>query len=338
MKMVHALNSYFHNLMKKNDKVYFIGQDIMDPYGGAFKVSKGLSLKFPNRVIATPISESGIVGLGSGLAIKGKLPIVEIMFGDFLSLTFDQILNSASKFQFMYNEQVKVPLTIRTPMGGGRGYGPTHSQSIESYFMGIPGFDVYAIDIFNDIDQVLDNIITKTLNPKLIIEHKLSYPENILTNEVLEKNNFIVETLNEKLFPTKLLSFTDKKNCELTILAYGHTASIASKIIKELMFDYEISCQLVIPSKLYPFSYDHLLYSLENSNKLLILEEGTFDYGFGSEISAHIAENFSNILASPTKRLASDVSIIPSSKNQEFEMLINEDKIKKEIISIAKNN
>ena len=129
------INHFFHKLAAEKKNVLFFGEDIVDPYGGAFKITKNLQTKYKTRVFSTPISEATIVGMSSGLAIEGFKPIVEIMFGDFLSLAFDQILNNLSKFHSMYNESVKVPLIIRTPMGAGRGYGPTHSQSIEKFFM-----------------------------------------------------------------------------------------------------------------------------------------------------------------------------------------------------------
>ena len=106
--------------------IILLGEDISDPYGGGFKVTKGLSTLFPNRVLNTPISEPSIVGVATGIALRGLHPILEIMFGDFLTLCADQIINHASKFEWMYNKNVKVPLVIRVPMGGYRGYGPTH--------------------------------------------------------------------------------------------------------------------------------------------------------------------------------------------------------------------
>ena len=125
-------------MLKEHDEVILYGEDLLDPYGGAFKVTKGLSTKFPDRVLPTPISEAAMIGMAGGMAIGGLRPIVEIMFGDFLTLCADQIINHASKFRYMYNDQVCVPIVIRAPMGGGRGYGPTHSQSIESLFKGVP--------------------------------------------------------------------------------------------------------------------------------------------------------------------------------------------------------
>ena len=134
-RYVSSLNKSLHFLFDNHESVYLIGEDILDPYGGAFKVSSGLSTKHPKRVISTPISEAAITGLGIGLAIKGMRPIIEIMFGDFITLCADQIINGMSKFSWMYGEDISIPLVIRTPMGGRRGYGATHSQSLEyAYF------------------------------------------------------------------------------------------------------------------------------------------------------------------------------------------------------------
>jgi 2-oxoisovalerate dehydrogenase E1 component len=126
------INDSFLNLFEKHSTLIMIGEDIEGPYGGAFKVSRDLSQQFPGRVRNTPISEAAIVGMGTGLAMAGMRPVVEIMFGDFLGLAFDQLLQHACKFETMFNGKVRVPLIVRSPMGGRRGYGPTHSQCIES--------------------------------------------------------------------------------------------------------------------------------------------------------------------------------------------------------------
>src|SRR3972149_2662605 len=137
--VLEALNRGLHQAFAQDARVYLIGEDLLDPYGGAFKVSKGLSTKDPDRVWTSPVSEAAIVGVAAGMALRGLRPVVEIMFGDFSTLIADQVINSLSKFAEMYNGQVEVPVVIRTPMGGRRGYGPTHSQTMEKLFLGVPG-------------------------------------------------------------------------------------------------------------------------------------------------------------------------------------------------------
>src|SRR6201999_452578 len=115
-RAVSLIHAAFRRNMDRDERIVLIGEDIEGPYGGAFKVTGGLSREFPGRVRNTPISEAAVVGLGNGLALGGMLPVCEIMFGDFLTLAADQFVNHAAKFRYMYNEQVAVPLVIRTPM------------------------------------------------------------------------------------------------------------------------------------------------------------------------------------------------------------------------------
>ena len=136
-----SLNNALDELLAGHPEVIVLGEDLHDPYGGAFKVTAGLSTRYPGRVISTPISEAGVVGAAIGLALHGHRPVVEIMFADFLSLAMDQLYNHAVKFPGMFPE-ARVPLVIRTPSGGRRGYGPTHSQSPENLMTGVPGLTI----------------------------------------------------------------------------------------------------------------------------------------------------------------------------------------------------
>src|SRR5664280_2750495 len=121
--VLERLNYALFQAIENDERVYVLGEDILDPYGGAFKVMRGLSTKYPDRILTTPISEAAITGIATGMALRGLRPVVEIMFGDFVTLTADQLINHASKFRWIYNDQVRVPLVVRTPMGGRRGYG-----------------------------------------------------------------------------------------------------------------------------------------------------------------------------------------------------------------------
>ena len=153
------LNQYFHELMEKNTDIMLIGEDINDPYGGAFKVTKNLQFNFPKQVISTPISEAAIAGVVIGLSIEGKAAIAEIMFSDFALLCLDQLINHASKFTLMYGKKLKIPAIIRSPLGGYRGYGPTHSQSLEKHFIGNDNLNVIALNLLITAKEIYSKAI-----------------------------------------------------------------------------------------------------------------------------------------------------------------------------------
>src|SRR5579884_1164069 len=127
-RTAEELNAALHEILAENPEVILVGEDLLDPYGGAFKVARGLSTRYPNQVLSTPIAEAGLTGLANGMALAGMRPIAEIMFADFATLAADQLINFAAKYYFMYGGRVTCPITLRLVSGGGRGYGPTHSQ------------------------------------------------------------------------------------------------------------------------------------------------------------------------------------------------------------------
>ena len=159
MKFVESINKALDLILQSDTNVILYGEDISDPYGGAFKVTKGLSSKYPDRVLSTPISEAALIGISGGMSIGGLKPIIEIMFGDFLALGADQLLNHLVKYQWMYDDKVNVAVTIRSAMGGRRGYGPTHSQSLESFLANIPHLNIYSPSIFHNPGEFLKQIV-----------------------------------------------------------------------------------------------------------------------------------------------------------------------------------
>src|SRR3954449_3319670 len=175
-----ALGDTLRHALESDPRVVVLGEDILDPYGGAFKVTRGLSTDFPALVRATPISEAAIAGVSAGLALAGLRPIAEIMFGDFLALCFDQITNHIAKYGAMYDGAATCPVVIRTPSGGGRGYGPTHSQSLEKHFLGVPHLRVVAPSLWHDPWALLQTFLADDA-PVLQIEHKLLYPLHVAT-------------------------------------------------------------------------------------------------------------------------------------------------------------
>jgi pyruvate/2-oxoglutarate/acetoin dehydrogenase E1 component len=285
--VLERLNFALHHAMEADVRVSLLGEDILDPYGGAFKVTRGLSSKFPERVLTTPISEAAIVGVASGMALRGLRPVVEIMFGDFVTLSADQIVNHAAKFRWMYNDQVRVPIVVRTPMGGHRGYGPTHSQSLEKMFLGVPGLCVIAPNTLGDPASLLAAAIADD-DPVLFVEHKLLYNRPLLEPGKGGVVDFHIQQTGGD-YPTYTLQFADK--AKLTIACYGYNFELARQTALDLLMEHEIFAEIILFSQLSPFDIAPLLSSLSRTHRLLTVEEGGLTLGWGAEIVARIAES-----------------------------------------------
>jgi len=240
-------------------------------------------------VLTTPISEAAIVGTATGMAMRGLRPIVEIMFGDFLTLAADQIVNHAAKFRWMYNDQVKVPIVVRTPMGGRRGYGPTHSQTLEKMFMGVPGLHTIAVNTLCNPGELLENAVLKDDNPVLFIEHKLLYPRPLLQPGHGELADFSVEKFGET-YPTHVLRFHGLYRSDLTIACYGYMFELVRQVALDLLLEHEFFSEIVLFSQLSPFEISPLLDSIERSGRLLVVEEGGLTLGWGAELVSRVVE------------------------------------------------
>ncbi len=289
--VLDRLNFALHRSMESDDRVHVLGEDILDPYGGAFKVTRGLSTKFPTRVLTTPISEAAIVGLATGMALRGLIPVAEIMFGDFLTLAADQLVNHASKFRWMYNDLVKVPIVVRTPMGGRRGYGPTHSQSLEKMFLGIPGLKVVAPNTLGDPADLLAASISDD-DPVIFIEHKLLYPRQLLEEGAADLLDYQVDQTSSA-YPTFTLRPTQSPH--ITLACYGYNFELARLAALDLLMEHEIFAEIILFSQLSPFMLDPLFQSLERTGKLVTVEEGTLSLGWGAELAARSAEKLSGL-------------------------------------------
>lgn len=289
--VLDRLNYALHHTMETDERVHMLGEDILDPYGGAFKVTRGLSAKFPDRVLTTPISEAAIVGVANGMALRGLRPVVEIMFGDFMTLTADQLVNHASKFSWMYNNQVRVPVVIRTPMGGRRGYGPTHSQSLEKMFLGVPGLKVVAPNTLGDPAEALAAAIFDE-DPVLFIEHKLLYPRQLLEEEKGDLIDFQVEQTSDA-YPA--FTLRPAGSVQLSIACYGYNFELARAAALELLMEHEIFVEIVLFSQLTPFSLEPLFSSLRRTRNLLTVEEGTLSLGWGAEVAARAVEKMDGL-------------------------------------------
>lgn len=322
--VLEALNTALLHCLQQDERVYILGEDILDPYGGAFKVTRGLSSLFPARVLTTPISEAALMGLINGMALRGLRPTAEVMFGDFVTLMADQLVNHAAKFRWMYNEQVRIPLTLRLPMGGRRGYGPTHSQSLEKLFLGQPGLRVVAPSAFHDPASLLEGAILRDDDPVLFVEHKLLYPRALQTAGQGDWPDWQASSTPGP-YPTLTLRVPGGLAPQLSLAAYGYNAELALSAAQQLLYEQEIFSEVLIFGQLSPFeNLSPLFDSLRQTGRLLTVEEGSLSLGWGAEIGIRAAE------ALPGLRLRRAAALelpIANSKSLEEQILPSQEKI-----------
>jgi 2-oxoisovalerate dehydrogenase E1 component len=316
-----ALNATLHQLLAEAPEVLLLGEDLHDPYGGAFKVTSGLSTAFPGRVISTPISEAGVVGAGIGLALAGFRPVVEIMFADFVTLAMDQIFNHAVKFPGMF-EEAQVPLVIRTPSGGGRGYGPTHSQSPETLLSGVPGLTVVFPSHRHDAGELLQRAVLEWPYPTVFFEHKLLYGLTIDASgyRILESaasdadaNAGVDADGAEHLFPTLV---GGSSNPDITFVCYGGAVSAVEEVVAKLAAE-DIQSEVVIPSVLSPLPQS-MVRLLASRDRIVVFEEGQPAYGFSAELGSALAESG---YRGTFRRVGPPPIPIPAARSLEAEVL-----------------
>jgi len=330
--VLSRLNQSLHSVMESDGRVYLLGEDILDPYGGAFKVTRGLSTKFPERVLTTPISEAAIMGVANGMALRGLRPVAEIMFGDFVTLIADQLINHAAKFRWMYNDNVRVPVVVRAPMGGHRGYGPTHSQSLEKLFLGIPGLNVVAPNTLGDPGALLQAAIADN-DPVLFVEHKLLYTRPLLESGRGDLVEFEIEK-SGKIYPNYILRIPNHIP-QLTIASYGYNFELARAAALELLMEHEIFSELILFSQLSPIDLDPLFDALKKTRKLLTIEEGTLSLGWGAEVITRVVEGSSDSNSYKFRRVAARDLPIANSRILEEAILPSVDDIVQSALSLV---
>lgn len=335
--MIYArtLNDTLGRIIDADSRVVILGEDIEDPYGGAFKVTRGLSSGFPGRVRNTPISEGAIVGVAAGLAMEGFRPIVEIMFGDFVTLCFDQIVNHVTKFQAMYDNRVTCPVIVRTPSGGGRGYGPTHSQSLEKHFLGVPHLTTVAASAFHSPQQIFEKVLSQDA-PVLHVEHKLLYPLPMATAETVSSQGLIFEQLGDgDALTTIAIRPVHREECRVTVVAYGYQATQAADVVLQLAMEEELFVELLVPAQIAPVDLEPLEASVAVTGSVVTVEEGTSGWAWGTEIAHQMVSRLYGQMRKAPIVLCSERSIIPSERRRESEMLVNPSKMKRAIREAA---
>ena len=298
--IVDAINHALHEEMTLNEKMVIYGQDIADPKGGVFTATKGLSEKFGNkRVFNSPLAESSIVGTAIGMSIAGYKPVVEIQFGDYIWTAMMQIRNEVVTMRYRSNNDWACPMVIRVPVGGYIHGALCHSQSIDGYFIHMPG--IYIVYPSNALDaKGLLKMACRMDDPVLFMEHKGLYRQGYAATD---------EPDSDYIIPFGKGSLVSNGNY-LTLVTWGAMVQKSVEAVQELLLEENI-VEIIDLRTLNPIDFDILEVSIKKTGKVLIVHEDNLTNGPGAEISAMINEQFFEYLDGPIKRVAAKDSPIP---------------------------
>lgn len=299
--------------MARDERVFLVGEDV-GVYGGAFGVTDGLYQKYgPERVRDTPISEAGIAGVATGAALTGMRPIAEIQFMDFITLSMEQLVLQAAKLRFMLGGKVEVPFVLRTPAGAGTGAAAQHSESLENWFVHVPGLKVVMPSTPADAKGLLLASIEDP-NPVIFVEHKLLYrtkgavPEGYYTTPLSQ-------------------SEVKRSGRDLTIVATSLMVVRALEAADKLAAE-GIEIEVVDPRTLKPLDSEAIIQSVCKTGRVLIVHEAVKTGGFGGELAAVIAESDAfDYLDAPIRRLAGLDIPVPYNRELERRMVPQVDDI-----------
>jgi pyruvate dehydrogenase E1 component beta subunit len=304
MRMREALRDAMAEEMRRDEDVLVMGEDVA-VFQGSFKVTEGLLDEFgEKRVRDTPISENTIVGMGVGAAMGGLRPVVEIMTVNFALLAMDQIVNHAAAIPYMFGGQVRVPLVIRMPGGGGHQLGPTHSHSFEALFVQIPGLLVACPSTPADAKGLLKAAIRDD-NPVIFIEHETLYG---IRGEVPDTDNGVVNFGEAAI---------RREGSDVTIVGILRMAEVALQAARTLSEEHGVEAEVIDPRTLRPLDLDTILKSVEKTNRVVIVEEGWPHGGVGANLAALIQGQAFDHLDAPVERVTGADVHMPYSKRME---------------------
>jgi 2-oxoisovalerate dehydrogenase E1 component beta subunit len=313
-----AISDGLREEMRRDRDVLLLGEDIA-VFGGAFKITRGLLDEFgPDRVIDTPISESGFVGAACAAAIEGLRPVVEFQFADFIACAFDQIVNYAAKAYYRWG--TPVPVVFRGPSGGGFRGGPFHSQNPEAWFTHVPGLKVVQPSTPYDAKGLLKAAIRDN-NPVIYFEHKHLYRR---IREDIPDEDFVVP-----------LGVADVKRegRDLTIVTYGamvhESLAAAERLSRE-----GAECEVVDLRTLCPLDTETFLASVRKTSRAMVVYEAHLTGGFGGEVAAIIAQHAFDALDAPVTRVASLDVPVPFSPPLEDAVLPSAEKIYRAAVDV----
>jgi pyruvate/2-oxoglutarate/acetoin dehydrogenase E1 component len=306
---LQAISSALRDELRADERVLLMGEDI-GVFGGAFKVTDGFIEEFgPDRVMDTPLAESGIIGCAVGAAVVGLRPVCEMQFSDFISCGFDQLVNVAGKMH--YRQGLAVPIVVRLPSGGGFSGGPFHSQNPEAWFMHAPGIKVVAPSTAADAKGLLHAAIHDP-NPVCFMEHKHLYRR-------------IRDEVPSGVFETPFTARVARPGSDLVVIAYGAMVHVALEATADLE---GASIEVLDLRSLVPLDVEAILDSVARCSKVVIVDEANSTCAAGAQVAAVIAEHAFEHLDGPVVRVATPDVPIPFSPPLEQAVLPSVDRLR----------
>jgi pyruvate/2-oxoglutarate/acetoin dehydrogenase E1 component len=320
-----AISEALVQALESDERVFLMGEDLRVFFGGGpFGVTPSAQFvdRFgKERIRDTPISEAAFIGAGTGAAITGMRPIVELALIDFFGVAMDQIYNQAGKIRYMFGEQAKVPIIIRTPYGAGFSFGPHHSQSLYSLFAHVPGIKVVVPSTPYDAKGLLLNALREE-NPVLFFEHKMLYP----ARGNVPKQKYTIPFGQARL---------RVKGDDVTIVGVGRAAELAVKAAERLRQD-GISSEVLDPRTIVPLDKKAILESVKKTSRLVVVDEDYETCGFAAEVAAIVSSEGFDYLDSAIRRVTTPNVPIPFSHVMEAAVIPSEEKIIAAVTSLFK--
>ncbi len=289
-----AINGALGELLEKDERVVLLGEDISDPGGGVFGVTRGLSTRFGDRVRDTPISEQAILGAATGAALAGLRPVAEIMFMDFLAVCLDQLVNHAAKIRYMSGGRTPVPLVVRTAVGGGLGVGAQHSQMLEAWLVHTPGLKVVVPSTPTDARALLMSCVEDE-DPCVFVEQVPNYAHK--------------EAIEDVVVPLGSAAVR-RVGADVSVITYGRQVHDALSVAASLSPE-GIDVEVVDLRCLVPLDRELMLSSVRKTRRAVVYHEAVVTGGYGAEIAAQISKGCFPDLLAPVERVGAVHSPLP---------------------------
>ncbi|MFP6682653.1 MAG: alpha-ketoacid dehydrogenase subunit beta [Gammaproteobacteria bacterium] len=324
-----AINEALDQEMARDEAVIVMGEDVvggtgtngeMDAWGGVLGVTKGLYGKYGDRIMDSPISESALVGAAVGAAATGMRPVCELMFIDFMGVCFDQIYNQAAKFRYMFGGKAKTPLVIRTMYGAGFRAAAQHSQCLYNLFTHVPGLKVVMPSTPYDAKGLLIQAIRDD-DPVIFCEHKALYA----TEGDVPEESYAIPFGEANIV---------REGDDVTIVALGRMVHQASKVAEGLASD-GLSCEIIDPRTTSPFDEDTVLESVENTGRLVVVDESNPRCSMATDISSLVAQKGFEFLKAPVEMVTARHTPVPFSGALEDLYIPSPEKIETAVRKVA---